>query len=100
MARKIAIVEDELAIAENYRDALVRHGYEVALYAERLPALQAFRQRLPDLAIIDVGLGEDIEGGFELCRELRLRSCLSFFSPPATVSLMWSRVCVWAPMTI
>jgi two-component system OmpR family response regulator len=71
MARKIAIVEDELAIAENYRDALVRHGYEVALYAERLPALQAFRQRLPDLAIIDVGLGEDIEGGFELCRELR-----------------------------
>lgn len=71
MARKIAIVEDELAIAENYRDALTRQGYEVALYSERLPALEAFRQGLPDLAIIDVGLGEEIEGGFDLCRELR-----------------------------
>lgn len=71
MARTIAIVEDEPAIAENYRDALQRQGYEVALFTERLPALQAFREKLPDLAIIDVGLGEDIEGGFELCRELR-----------------------------
>lgn len=71
MARKIAIVEDEPAIAENYRDALQRQGYEVALYAERAPALQAFRHSLPDLAIIDVGLADDIEGGFELCRELR-----------------------------
>ncbi|GAB3097568.1 proteobacterial dedicated sortase system response regulator [Aestuariicella hydrocarbonica] len=71
MARKIAIVEDERAIAENYRDALTRQGYAVELYSERLPALEAFRQRLPDLAIIDVGLGEEIEGGFDLCRELR-----------------------------
>ncbi len=71
MARKIAIVEDEIAIAHNYRDALTRQGYEVELYAARQPALAAFRQRLPDLAIIDVGLGEEIEGGFDLCRELR-----------------------------
>ena len=33
--------------------------------------MEAFRQKLPDLAIIDVGLGEEIEGGFDLCRELR-----------------------------
>ncbi|MAZ86986.1 MAG: proteobacterial dedicated sortase system response regulator [Cellvibrionaceae bacterium] len=71
MARTIAIVEDEIAIAENYRDALTRQGYGVDLYAARLPALEAFRQQLPDLAIIDVGLGDDIEGGFDLCRELR-----------------------------
>ncbi|TAA48515.1 proteobacterial dedicated sortase system response regulator [Corallincola spongiicola] len=71
MGRQIAIVEDEIAIAENYRDALERMGYQVKIYSDRLSALDAFRQRLPDLAIIDVGLGEEIEGGFDLCRDLR-----------------------------
>ncbi|WP_240914092.1 proteobacterial dedicated sortase system response regulator [Microbulbifer sp. SH-1] len=67
----IAIVEDEIAIAENYRDALRRTGYQVQLYHTRPEALAAFQQRLPDLAVIDVGLGAEIEGGFDLCRELR-----------------------------
>ncbi len=71
MARQIAIVEDEIAIAENYRDALSRQGYGVTLYQTRQAAMEVFRHSLPDLAIIDVGLGEDVEGGFELCRELR-----------------------------
>lgn len=71
MARKIVIVEDEKAIAENYRDAFLRHGYRVDVYADRSSALQAFKSTLPDLAIIDIGLGEESEGGFDLCRELR-----------------------------
>ncbi|MCO1334818.1 proteobacterial dedicated sortase system response regulator [Microbulbifer sp. OS29] len=71
MSATIAIVEDERAIAENYRDALRRHGYRVDLYSARIEAMDAFRQRLPDLAVIDVGLGSEVEGGFELCRELR-----------------------------
>jgi len=71
MARKIAIVEDELAIAENYRDALIGRGYGVDHYTDRKTALAAFQLRLPDLALIDVGLGDDPEAGFELCRELR-----------------------------
>src|SRR5690606_18167045 len=40
----------------------------------RPDALAAFNQSLPDLAIIDVGLGDDIEGGFELCRDLRAKA--------------------------
>ena len=71
MSATIAIVEDERAIAENYRDALRRNGYKVNLYSSRPEALEAFRQRLPDLAVIDVGLGAEVEGGFELCHELR-----------------------------
>lgn len=71
VARKIAIVEDERVIAENYRDAFLRHGYRVAVFADRDSALRAFRSALPDLAIIDIGLGDECEGGFELCRELR-----------------------------
>lgn len=71
MKREIAIVEDEEALAANYRDALSRHGYRVKLYRNRPEALAAFQTKLPDLAIIDVGLEDEIEGGFDLCRELR-----------------------------
>lgn len=74
MSRQIAIVEDEAAIAENYRAALTRQGYQVTLYRRRDEAMRAFADRLPDLAIIDVGLADDIEGGFELCRELRAKA--------------------------
>ena len=71
MNRQIAIVEDEPALQSNYREALERSGYSVDVYSNRPDAIDAFRQRLPELAIIDVGLGPEIEGGFELCRELR-----------------------------
>lgn len=74
MGRRIAIVEDEAAIRANYAEALARQGYEVAAYADRPEALAAFRSRLPDLAIIDIGLGDEPEGGFTLCAELRAMS--------------------------
>jgi two-component system, OmpR family, response regulator len=74
MQRHIAIVEDEFAIAANYRDAFQRLGYKVSHYPDRPSALDAFNQRLPDLAVIDVGLGDEVEGGFDLCRELRSRA--------------------------
>jgi two-component system OmpR family response regulator len=72
--RQIAIVEDEAAIRHNYTEALRRYNYGVQGYGDRVSAMEAFRRRLPDLVIIDVGLGEDEEGGFELCRELRALS--------------------------
>jgi len=74
MPHHIAIVEDEASIAANYRDALQRRGFKVSLYRDRQGATEAFARQLPDLAIIDVGLGDDIEGGFDLCRELRSQS--------------------------
>ncbi|PLW66676.1 proteobacterial dedicated sortase system response regulator [Pseudohalioglobus lutimaris] len=74
MPQHIAIVEDEATIAANYRDHLQRQGFRVSVYANRGSAGQAFALQLPDLAIIDVGLGDEMEGGFELCRELRAQS--------------------------
>ena len=71
MAKCIAIVEDDPNIRANYADALRRQGYEVIAFASRPEALAAFRNRLPSLALIDVGLGDEPEGGFELCRALR-----------------------------
>ncbi len=74
MGRQIAIVEDEEAIRENYAEAFRRQGYTVSTYADRQAALSRFRERLPDLAILDIGLGPEAEGGFDLCRELRALS--------------------------
>lgn len=72
--RTIAVVEDHAPIRENYLDALLRYGYRAVGYADRRSAEQAFAARLPDLVIIDIGLGAEPEGGFELCRGLRARS--------------------------
>jgi len=74
MARRIALVEDDPTIRQNYSDALARVGYEVSAFGSREEASRTLAARLPDLAIIDVGLGADIDGGFALCRELRAAS--------------------------
>ena len=74
LSKRIAIVEDEAAIRENYGAAFRREGYAVDLYEARQEALDAFAARLPDLVVIDVNLKDDIEGGFELCRHLRAQS--------------------------
>ena len=71
MPRRVAVIEDEPAIRDNLRDALARQGYEVQTFAGRPQAQAVLANRLPDLAIIDVGLGDEPEGGFELCRWLR-----------------------------
>ena len=70
----VAVVEDDAAIRDNYLAGLRRQGYRVAGYSGRKDALAAFENRLPDLVIIDVNLGAEVEGGFELCRQLRARS--------------------------
>jgi two-component system OmpR family response regulator len=74
MQRHIAIVEDEQAIRQNYLDAFRHYGYRVSGYPDRQSAMRVFRDQLPDLVIIDVGLGDEVEGGFDLCRELRAAS--------------------------
>jgi two-component system OmpR family response regulator len=71
MAKSIAVVEDDPTIRANYADALRRQGYDVTTFSSRPEAMVAFRTRLPNLALIDIGLGDEPEGGFELCRALR-----------------------------
>lgn len=74
MTKRIAIVEDEAAIRENYADVLRTHGYQVQTYANRETATQAFNLRLPHLVILDIGLNEEYDGGFMLCQQLRAKS--------------------------
>ena len=74
MKRLVAIVEDEPAIRDNYAAGFMREGYAVRTYANRAQAMSAFAARLPDLAVIDISLEDEPEGGFELCRQLRALS--------------------------
>ena len=74
MSRTIAIVEDDVDQRENYADALKSQGYTIQVYGNRADASTGFRRSLPDLAILDIMLENDMDGGFDLCRELRQQS--------------------------
>ena len=70
MAKKIAIVEDDPDQRSNYLDAITKKGYDVVAYSSRQEALDGFDKELPDLAILDIILGDEVDAGFELCRDL------------------------------
>jgi two-component system OmpR family response regulator len=72
--RTIAVVEDERDQRENCADALRKHGYRVSAYVDRASALAGFAHFPPDLSILDVILGDEMNGGFELCRDLLAKS--------------------------
>ncbi len=74
MPKEIVIVEDEPVIRDNYADYLSRLGYLVAGFSSRQEAMKSFASKLPDLVILDIGLQDDIDGGFTLCQDLRARS--------------------------
>lgn len=74
MERKIAVVEDEAAIRENYADMLRKQGYQVDTYENRQQALAGFSNGLPQLVVIDIGLQDEYDGGFLLCQWLRQQS--------------------------
>ena len=74
MAKRIAIVEDDPDQRANYTDAITKKGYAVTGYASRQEALEGFDRDLPDLAILDIILGEDVDAGFQICRDLLSRA--------------------------
>ena len=74
MNYRLAIIEDDNLLRENYTDVFGRQGYRVDAYSNRVQAQEVFQSRLPDLAIIDIGLGDEVDGGFALCQWLRAKS--------------------------
>ncbi|MFT5396126.1 MAG: two-component system OmpR family response regulator [Gammaproteobacteria bacterium] len=71
MPKQIILVEDEPILCENYAIAIRQHGYEVVTCNNKQEAIERINKQLPDLAILDIGLGDDVEAGFDLCREIR-----------------------------
>jgi len=74
MNYRVAVIEDDDLLRANYVDALKSQGYQVESFENRTDAIEVFQSRLPDLAIIDIGLGDEIDGGFALCQWLRQKS--------------------------
>lgn len=71
MSIKIALVEDDEIIRDNYSEILADEGFDVIAFSNRQAAMQYFQTSLPDVAILDVGLQEERDGGFKLCSDLR-----------------------------
>ena len=74
MTKQILLVEDELILCDNYAKTIRENGYEVVTCHTKQQALEIINKHLPDLAILDIGLGDEIEAGFDLCREIRTLS--------------------------
>lgn len=74
MPKQIILVEDEPILCENYANAIRAVGYEVLTCNGKQEALDCLGRRLPDLAILDIGLGAEVEAGFDLCRMIRAAS--------------------------
>ena len=74
MTKQILLVEDELILCDNYAKTIRENGYEVVTCHTKRQALEIINKRLPDLAILDIGLGDEMEAGFDLCREIRALS--------------------------
>lgn len=74
MKIRVGYVEDEDDIRENYTDLLQQEGLIVEAYAAKDQAIEAFKSKLPDLALLDVTLHGERDAGFEICTELRKMS--------------------------
>ena len=68
---RVLLVEDEDSLRQNYILAFERAGYRVVEAASPEQAWEAVNECMPDVAVIDIGLGRDPDAGFALCRELR-----------------------------
>lgn len=74
MSYRVVVIEDDAMLRENYADAFRTQGYAVTTYADRPAAQAGMSGQLPDLAVVDIGLGAEIDGGFALCQWLRTQS--------------------------
>ena len=70
MPYTIAIVEDDADQRHNYCTAMENKGFVVNAYADRLSAQQGMAAHTPDLVILDIMLGHEVDAGFQLCRDL------------------------------
>ena len=66
---RVAVVDDEESIRQTVGLALRREGYEVTTWEDGEAAWDAFRQKLPDLVVLDILMPR--MDGLELCRRLR-----------------------------
>lgn len=70
MPHTVAIVEDDPDQRASCAEALARRGYRVVACGGVDEARRKLAAAPPELAILDIMLGDEHDGGFTLCREL------------------------------
>ncbi|MCH2157781.1 MAG: response regulator [Oleiphilaceae bacterium] len=70
MSTVIAIVEDDLDQQQNYAEYLQSKGFETHCFSNVSAALEGIPALNPDIALLDVVLEDDHDGGFTVCTTL------------------------------
>ncbi len=68
---RVLVVEDDVGLAATLRDSLVSQGFDVVLAFEREAAWESAWREAFDVAVLDVMLPGDDDGGFVLAEDLR-----------------------------
>jgi DNA-binding response OmpR family regulator len=74
---RVAVVEDDDALRQVVTDVLTGAGFRVAPWASAADALEAIDRFRPDLTLIDIDLGEGVDG-FGLAEVIRARIDVPF----------------------
>ena len=69
--KTIGYVEDNDAIRENYTECFSEAGFKIEAYSDAESSLNAFKESMPDLLLLDIGLGHQRDAGLQLCLEIR-----------------------------
>jgi DNA-binding response OmpR family regulator len=69
MSVRVLIAEDDVNLRQGLIDLLEGEGYEVFSAGDGRAALACFRQKAPDLVLLDVMMPE--LSGYDVCREIR-----------------------------
>jgi len=68
---RVLIVEDDIGLAFTLQESLEAHGFTVQLAHDRPTAWETAWREAFDVAVLDVMLPNDDDGGFHLARDLR-----------------------------
>ena len=80
---KIFIVEDEVELAEIFRDYLIAENYDVTLIHRAEGLVESIRSTPPDLVLLDITLPD--KDGLTICREVRQFSAIPIIMVTAKV---------------
>jgi two-component system OmpR family response regulator len=69
--RSLCLVEDDDTIRENFTELLTDSGFSVTSFPGREGVLEHVQTSAPDIMLLDISLGNERDGGFLLCTELR-----------------------------
>lgn len=67
----VGYVEDNHAIRENYTEYLIEAGFTVVAFDNARDALSCFQDDMPEILLLDIGLGRQRDAGLQLCLDVR-----------------------------